>query len=73
MGKKWGLYKAGGRSQPVPCVYCGRLVPRIKAIPVKRRPGIDLKSIPGVDRRMVYLPVEKGYACISCAKHRGLI
>jgi ribosomal protein S26 len=73
MGKKWGLYRVGGRSQPVPCTYCGRLTPRIKAILIRRRSGIDLRSIPGVDRRRVFLPREKGYACISCARHRGLL
>ncbi|MFN4133516.1 MAG: hypothetical protein ACK4GQ_04010 [Candidatus Hadarchaeales archaeon] len=73
MGKKWGLYKVGGRSQPVSCVYCGRLTPRVKAVQVRRGPGIDLKNIPGVDRRRVFLPQQTAYACISCAKHRGLL
>jgi len=70
-GKKWGLYKAGGRSQPVECTFCGRLVPRIKAVPLRRKFGID--NIPGVDPKQVYIPERKGYACISCAKHRKLI
>jgi ribosomal protein S26 len=74
MGKKWGLYKVGGRSQPVSCIYCGRLVPRIKAIPVRKKYGIgDLRNIPGIDRRRIFLPQVKGYACISCAKHRRMI
>ncbi|MGC8816225.1 MAG: hypothetical protein ACP5PX_00160 [Candidatus Hadarchaeum sp.] len=74
MGKKWGHYKPGGRSQPVPCVYCGRMTPRIKAVPVRRHYGIgDLRNIPGLDRRRVFLPHMKEYACISCAKHRKLI
>jgi ribosomal protein S26 len=70
-GKKWGLYKAGGRSQPVECTFCGRLVPRVKAIPVHRKFGLD--KIPGVDLKQVYVPDRKGYACISCAKHRKMI
>jgi len=70
-GKKWGLYKAGGRSQPVECTFCGRLVPRIKAVTLRRKFGID--NIPGVDPKQVYIPERKGYACISCAKHRKLI
>jgi ribosomal protein S26 len=73
MGKKWGLYHAGGRSQPVSCIYCGRLTPKIKAVPVRKGPGIDLRNIPGLDRRQVFLPYQKGYACISCAKHRRMI
>ncbi len=73
MGKKWGRYKAGGRSQPVTCVYCGRRTPRIKALSVKKHSGIDTRTIPGVDRRLVFLPQVKAYACISCAKHRKLI
>ncbi|MFQ6129949.1 MAG: hypothetical protein ACE5OT_03975 [Candidatus Hadarchaeaceae archaeon] len=73
MGKKWGRYKAGGRSQPVACVYCGRMTPRIKAVLVRKRSGIDTRTIPGIDRRRVFLPQMKAYACISCAKHRRLI
>ncbi len=74
MGKKWGMYRAGGRSQPVACVYCGRMTPRIKAVIVRKHYGMgDLRSIPGIDRRRVFLPQMKAYACISCAKHRRLI
>jgi ribosomal protein S26 len=73
MGKKWGHYKAGGRSQPISCVYCGRMTPRIKAVPVRRGPGISLRNIPGIDPRRVFLPHQKDYCCISCAKHRKLI
>ena len=72
MGKKWGLYKVGGRSQPVSCVYCGRMVPRIKATVVTRGFRVDPK-IPGIDRRRVFTGGYKAYACISCAKHRRLI
>ncbi|MEM4188364.1 MAG: hypothetical protein QXN56_04300 [Candidatus Hadarchaeum sp.] len=50
------------------------MTPRIKAVPVRRHYGIgDLRSIPGIDRRRVFLPHMKEYACISCAKHRKLI
>ncbi len=74
MGKKWGHYKAGGRSQPISCVYCGRMTPRIKAVPVRKHYGVgDLRNIPGLDRRRVFLPHTKEYACISCAKHRKMI
>jgi len=74
MGKKWGLYKAGGRSQPVTCMYCGRMTPRIKAVVVRKHYGVgDLRNIPGIDRRRVFLPEIKAHACISCAKHRRLI
>ena len=72
MGKKWGHFRAGGRSQPVECTFCGRLTPRIKAMPIQRRFGLDMR-IPGIDRRRVFIPSRKGYACISCAKHRGLL
>ncbi len=71
MGKKWGLYKAGGRSQPVECVFCGRLVPRIKAVVIHRRFNLD--KIPGVDSRRVFVQPRKAYVCISCAKHRKLL
>ncbi len=73
MGKKWGLYHVGGRSQPVSCVYCGRMTPKVKAVPVMKGPRINLRNIPGIDRRRVFLPQQKEYACISCAKHRRLI
>lgn len=73
MGKKWGQYKAGGRSQPVSCTYCGRMTPRIKAVVVRKHYGVGLGNIPGIDRRRVFLPQLKAYACISCAKHRKMI
>jgi ribosomal protein S26 len=71
-GKKWGRYRSGGRSKPVECIYCGGLVPRQKAVPVTRGFRVDRK-IPGIDRRRVFTSASKSYACISCAKHRGLI
>ncbi|MCD6248115.1 MAG: hypothetical protein J7J17_01490 [Hadesarchaea archaeon] len=71
-GKKWGHFKAGGRSKPVECVYCGKLVPRVKAVPVRRGFRIG-KQVPGVDRRRVLVSTRKEYACISCAKHRRMI
>lgn len=72
MGRKWGHYRAGGRSQPVACIYCGRMTPRIKAVVVEKGFRVDPK-IPGIDRRRVFTAGIKGYACISCAKHRRLI
>jgi ribosomal protein S26 len=72
MGKKWGHFKAGGRSQPVSCVYCGRMTPRIKAVKVQRGFRVDPK-IPGIDRRRVFTPAYVSYSCISCAKHRHLL
>jgi ribosomal protein S26 len=72
MGKKWGHFKAGGRSQPVSCVYCGRMTPRIKAVKVQRGFRVDPK-IPGIDRRRVFTPSYVSYSCISCAKHRHLL
>ena len=77
MGKKWGHYRAGGRSQPVECIYCGRLTPRIKAMPIRRHFGLGMRSQDmrtlGIDARRVFIPSRKGYVCISCAKHRGLL
>jgi len=50
------------------------MTPRIKAVAVKRHYGVgDLRNIPGLDRRRVFLPQSKEYACISCAKHRKMI
>lgn len=73
MGKKWGHYAVGGRSQPVTCIYCGRLTPRVKAVPVRKGSWLDTKMVPGLDRRKVFIPSRKAYACISCAKHRGML
>ncbi len=71
-GKKWGHYKAGGRSKPVNCIYCGGQVPRQKATPVTRGFRVDRK-IPGIDMRRVFTASRKEYACISCAKHRKML
>ena len=50
------------------------MVPRIKAVTVRKHYGVgDLRNIPGLDRRRVFLPELKAHACISCAKHRKLI
>jgi len=72
-GKKWGKYKKSvGKEKPVPCVYCGRLVPRSKAVVVER--GMPLGDlVRELDRDQIMVPRYKAYACISCAKHRRIL
>ncbi len=53
----------------VTCAFCGRRVPKDKAVPLYKRPS----WLPdNVEVQYVGLAQEKIYVCISCAKHRGI-
>ncbi len=58
-----------GKITYVTCYYCGRKVPRNKAVVVYKRPKY---LPPNVEVDFVGFDVEKVYVCISCAKHRGI-
>ncbi len=53
----------------VTCAFCGRRVPKDKAVPLYKRPA----WLPdNVEVQYVGIAQEKIYVCISCAKHRGI-
>ncbi len=58
-----------GKITYVTCYYCGRKVPRDKAVVMYKRPRF---LPPNVEVDFVGFDVEKVYVCISCAKHRGI-
>lgn len=58
-----------GKVTYVTCAFCGRRVPRDKAVPLYKRPSW---LPPNVDVQYMGLATEKIYVCISCAKHRGI-
>jgi hypothetical protein len=52
------------KEKRITCIYCGREIKRSHAVPVYRRSRFE---------NLPYLQgVVKGYACISCAKHRKI-
>ncbi len=53
----------------VTCAFCGRRIPKDKAVPFYRKPAFLPDD---VDVQYVGFGVQKLYACISCAKHRGI-
>ncbi len=63
-----------GKITYVTCAYCGRTVPRDKAVPITKTPswlaGIDRSQMDSL--LFVGVTREKMYVCISCAKHRGI-
>ena len=72
MGGKWGNWWSGrGKDTIVKCTFCGRNVPKHKAVEVKSsaRLGRDIYEL----AETVSIPTSKGYACISCAKHRHIV
>jgi len=69
---EWGKWwSSRGRDQNVKCTFCGRNVPKHKAVQVRTggRLSRDVYEIAEV----VSMAGSKGYACISCAKHRHLV
>lgn len=69
---EWGKWWSGrGRDQAVKCVFCGRNVPKHKAVQVYTggRLGRDIYALAEV----VSISSTKEHACISCAKHRHLV
>jgi len=53
----------------VSCAFCGRRIPRDKAVPVYKRPSWLPEN---VEVQYAGIAQEKMYVCISCAKHRGI-
>jgi len=69
---EWGKWwSSRGADQNVKCMFCGRNVPKHKAVQVKTggRLSRDVYEVAEV----VSMASSKGYACISCAKHRHLV
>jgi ribosomal protein S26 len=69
---EWGKWwSSRGKDQIVKCNFCGRNVPKHKAVQVRTggRLGRDVYEVAEV----VSMASSKGYACISCAKHRHLV
>lgn len=69
---EWGKWWSGrGKDQVVKCTFCGRNVPKHKAVQVNTggRLSRDVYEV----AEIVSMGGSKGYACISCAKHRHLV
>jgi ribosomal protein S26 len=69
---EWGKWwSSRGADQNVKCTFCGRNVPKHKAVQVNNsgRLGRDIYELAEV----VSMGGVKGYACLSCAKHRHLV
>jgi len=69
---EWGKWwSSRGADQNVKCTFCGRNVPKHKAVQVNNsgRLGRDIYELAEV----VSMSGVKGYACLSCAKHRHLV
>ena len=58
--------------QLVTCYYCGKRVPRSKAVPLYVRPNLmpDVKE--NEKPLMILTSREKIYVCLSCARFRGI-
>ena len=61
-----------GKITYVTCIYCGRKVPRDKAIPLYKKPSWLAALDNTQEIEFVGWGAEKVYVCISCAKHRGI-
>lgn len=61
-----------GKITYVTCIYCGRKVPRDKAIPIYKKPSWLSVIDKNQEIEFVGWGAEKVYVCISCAKHRGI-
>ncbi len=61
-----------GKITYVSCAYCGRKIPRDKAVPMYKRPSWLTALDKGMEITFVGWGSEKVYICISCAKHRGI-
>jgi len=71
MAEWGGWWTNRGKDTIVKCTFCGRNVPKHKAVEVKvgGRLSRDVYEVAEV----VSMASTKGYACISCAKHRHII
>ncbi|MBN2517531.1 MAG: hypothetical protein JXB14_01665 [Candidatus Altiarchaeota archaeon] len=69
---QWGKWwSSRGRDSAIKCTFCGRNVPKHKAVEVNV--GGRLSSDVYELAEVVSMSSSKGYACISCAKHRHLV
>lgn len=69
---EWGQWWSNrGHDTVIKCDFCGRNVSKHKAVEVR----IGMRMTPDVYSVVDYVsvPTRKGYACISCAKHRNLV
>lgn len=69
---EWGKWWSGrGKDQSIKCVFCGRNVPKHKAVQTSSggRLSRDIYEVAEV----VSMGGVKAHACISCAKHRHLV
>jgi ribosomal protein S26 len=69
---EWGnWWSSRGKDTIVKCTFCGRNVPKHKAVTVNSggRLGRDIYEL----AETVSMASTKGYACISCAKHRHIV
>lgn len=69
---EWGKWwSSRGKDQAVKCTFCGRNVPKHKAVQVNSggRLSRDIYEIAEV----VSMAGSKSHACISCAKHRHIV
>ena len=55
------------------CEFCGKKVPRFKAIPIERKMRLPKDVMNAIDRRFMSSFGRKAYVCPSCARHRGII
>jgi small subunit ribosomal protein S26e len=63
-----------GGEQYVTCEYCGKKVPRFKALTQERGFRISDPVVKKqIDRRQVSTISNKIYVCPSCARHRGIV
>ncbi len=65
--------KSRGHEKMVRCAFCGKLVPRYKAIVIKRGFKLDKAILQSVDKRFVSQFERKMYVCPSCARFRGIV
>jgi len=65
--------KSRGHEKMVRCAFCGKLVPKYKAIVIKRGFHLDRASMKSIDRRFVSQFEQKMYICPSCARARGIV
>lgn len=70
--RKYHHTKAKGKESTVVCTFCGKQVPRWKAISTRRSFRIT-DSVLKIDRKMLSTFVRKAYACPSCARYRGIV
>ena len=72
--RKYHHTKSKGKESTVVCAFCGKQVPRWKAIPVVRSFRLtDAALRKQFDRKQMSTFGRKSYACPSCARYRGII